>query len=120
MWYRWLALLLALAVGVGAQTAPRIVAHPNQTFTVTFDKGAVWACTVFRMQKATETPSETFPDGHYTPRHCWSLDETFTSYQDDWAYILPYDSYWRVWAEIGYRRNSEIVYVHTNTLEAYR
>lgn len=119
MKYRWMALFLALLVSVGAFAATPAIVEKNGQFTVTFDKGAVWACTVYQMQRVTEDRT-LFPDGRYTPRHCWALDEEMTSYPDDWNWILTYDADWKVWAEIGYPKGGEIVYAQTNVIDVHR
>ena len=129
MKYRWLAvsiwlvaLALALLVSVGALAAtPQIsTSADHQQFTVSFEKGAIWACTVYQSQRVTDEDRANFPDGKYAPRHCWALDETMTSYPDDWAWILPYDVDWHVWAEVGYPRGGEVVYVKTNVVVVHR
>lgn len=125
---RYLALLLAVIVSVAAAAqspdplAPRIVAlRDGQAFHVHFEKGAVFACTVYKMVKATEEPSETWPDGRYAPRHCWNLSAGTTFYTDDWEHIKTYSEDWDVWAEIGYPFPSktvpgvtDVVYTSTN------
>jgi hypothetical protein len=122
MYTRISTLVAVLALGVVAwATTPTIaISRDGEQFTITFEKGATWACTVYRMTTPTETPSESFPDGHYAPRHCWNLDVSMTTYPDDWAYIPPYHADWDVYAEIGYSKEGDIVYVSTNRVRTHR
>lgn len=85
------------------RTAPRIThfANVQDPFLVEFDKGATWACTMFQLQRKVE-PGPNWPDGYYTPRHCWALDESMQSYPDNFKYIVPENDDWLVWAEVGY------------------
>ena len=72
---------LALTVWIEAATAT--------LFTIHFDKGAIWACTVYE-QIGTD----------YAPRHCGALSEDQSWYVDNWAYIEQVDVMWAVWAEV--------------------
>lgn len=115
------ALIVALALMLGMVQDPSIVASQDgEKFTVTFDAGAVWACTVYQQQVVGE-PDANFPDGMYAPRHCWDLKTSNTAYYDDWMYILKYDTDWLVWSEIGYpKSNDDIGYVMTNKIRIHR
>ena len=126
---RILALVVAVCVSVASMlgAGPTISATPSsEDLVVRFDKGAVFACTVFKMVKPTETNLTQWPDGRYTPRHCWSLEESDTSYPDTWAWIERYDEDWEVYAEIGYPFPSEVAgvtdvkYLTTNTIKVHR
>lgn len=121
---RWAALVTALAIGLAApahSASPRIaVSKDGESLIVSFDKGATWACTVYRMTEPTEPKSDTFPDGHYAPRHCWGLDTSMTNYTDDWDFIKAYDSDWDVYAEVGYPKDDTMVYISTNILRVHR
>lgn len=99
------SLMLALGLTtIGSGAAPTITpSETGENFLVMFDRGAIHACTVFRMVKQTEPIGDpNFPDGHYTPRHCWMLSGKDDQYVDDWDYIKKYDTAWEVWAEIQY------------------
>lgn len=99
-----LAFLVAASV-FGAAPTITTTRDPNAPFLVEFNAGAQWACTIYRTaepQSWIEPDNPNFPDGHYTPRHCWALDETMTSYPDDWAYIDAIGQDWDVRAEVGY------------------
>lgn len=85
-----------------------LISSNGETFKVTYDKGAVWSCTVFQQQKVG-TPDANFPDGRYTPKHCWSITRDSTSYEDDWALITPEDTDWLVWAEVQYINGHDMV-----------
>jgi hypothetical protein len=88
-----------------AVAAPTLAVSPNEEqFTVTFEKGATQVTTVYQEQTVTEKvgPKETFPDGHYTPKHIWFLDPSDTTVKDDWDYILKYNDDWLVWSEVLY------------------
>ena len=102
----------------------------GNTYIVRFDIGAIFSCVVFRMVKATEPKSDTWPDGHYAPRSCGMLDPTSTNYVDRWSpYIWdqikngPYDVDWDVYAEGQYPvngSNSEFTTVETNRVRIHR
>ena len=126
------ARILALVVAVCVAVAPAFSAAPvisatasGENLTVKFDKGAVFACTVFKMVKPTETNREQWPDGRYTPRHCWNLETTDDYYEDTWAWINYYNEDWEVHAEIGYPQPpvngvTEVNYINTNTIKIRR
>lgn len=120
---RYLALLLALFIGMRAASALTIskIDVKGEQLLVSFDKGAVWACTVFQ-QQVVGTPDQNWSDGRYAPRHCWSLYSDATSYDDNWNYIKSYDTDWLVWAEVGYPALGVdvIQYTKTNVLEIHR
>lgn len=78
-----------------------LIASNGDTFKVSYDKGAVWSCTVFQQQKVNKTDAN-FPDGRYTPKHCWGLNRDENSYEDNWAFIDKADTDWLVWAEVQY------------------
>ena len=90
--------------------APSILASKDGTaFKVTYEKGAVWTCVVFRMVEATETNRELWPDGHYAPRSCGPLNPTSTTYVEEWSpYIRDprtgqlYNVDWDVYAIVQY------------------
>ena len=91
---------------------PYVISSPSgEELFVAYREGAVWACTVYELQKA---------DPPYTPRHCWSLDEESTFYFDDWAYIRPEDKDWKVWAEISYPKGGTVEYIETDRIEIHR
>lgn len=93
---------------------PSIAVSPDgQTFTVTYQGGARWACTVYEEQ----TASPLLPP--YRPRHCGSLEDDSTSYVDDWEFIPAEDRDWIVFAEVGYPRGKDLVYVETNRLSVH-
>ena len=124
----WLYLIIAIALLSGwlyvgylhAASAAIKAAPDGETFSVTFEPGAIWACTVFQMQKATEPPSSYFPDGKYAPRHCWGLSPAVGFYEDNWDHIPPYGEDWLVWAEIQRPGASEFVSEETNRLSIHR
>lgn len=115
-------LLPTILAAVLASTSPTIV--PDNTtkpehFTVSFDRGAVSACTVFK--SLTETIEEDGQTVPYAPRHCWFLSPNSTSYVDDWAFITkpdgtPWDSDWDIHAEVSYDDQT----LKTNVLRAHR
>lgn len=118
------ALLAPMIFFAWAIAVPKLEHRPDNTkapFEITHQEGAIWACTVY--QSETETIDE-IRGGRvvkvpYTPRHCWGLDESSTSYEDDWAYIKKNDGYWKVWAEVYYivdDRIPEPVVVETNVV----
>lgn len=121
---RWMSICAALVIAIASLTA----ASPTMTIVgehiqVTFDKGAVGACTVYYNTAVTEVPSENFPDGHYAPRHCWLLDgeSDLTGYTDDWAFIEKTNSEWDVYAEVGYVNADQTVsYVESNKVRVRR
>ncbi len=121
------ALAGLLMVAVIEAAAPHIgftKLGDTEHLTVTFDKGAVGACTVYQEQKVREDMREYFADGKYAPRHCWMLDGSETGYQDDWDYITRETppSRWRVWAEVQYvvPGQTEFSMVGSNTVEVTR
>jgi hypothetical protein len=84
-------------------SAPTITLKDVEQITVTYDEGAVWACTNFYEARVTEKIGDpNFPDGHYKPMHCYELSPKSTGYNDDWEYILKYDDDWTVWSDITY------------------
>jgi|SRR5579862_2062015 len=96
-------MLLWFLVGWGHASAPTIVIKDVEAITVTFDPGAVMACTVFYEASVTEKPGDpNFPDGHYKPEHCFFLEPKDTGYTDDWNFINKYNDDWTVWAEVQY------------------
>ena len=114
-------ILLTAIMGSAIFAAPAAsIVRVGEEFEVTYTEGAVWACTVFRMIKATEEPSDNFPDGHYAPRKCWDV-EGVTSYRDNWNFIPPYNAEWHVYAEVGYPRPGDngvtyVDYIETNRI----
>lgn len=121
---------MLVAVGLTVQAAsPTIKEGRPGFFTITFDKGAVWACTVFRMVEPTEKDLEQWPDGHYAPRSCGDLSKDMTSYVEEFSpYIFdprtgqPYNVDWDVYAEIGYPvpDSNTVSYVETNRVRTHR
>lgn len=113
---RWV--MLALLFTFADAPAIRHLEGREEPFEVTYASGAVWACTHF--ESTTQTLETTGADGvrrvgPYTPAHCWGVDETSTSYGDDWAFILPTGTPWVVWAEIYYpRANDDPEKIETN------
>ena len=107
----WMGLVVAVAAGIAlhvvlagavAHPAPVIAVMPDgQMFRVTFEPGAVAACTVYQ-QQTLSPPNVHWPDGHYTPRHCGTLQEQMGAYEDDWAFIKAEQTPWRVWSEVQY------------------
>lgn len=96
--------------------------NPKAPFEVSFSPGAIWACTVYTSK--TETIEEVQPNGStkrvpYAPRHCWELLESATSYEDDWAYIIPNKGAWEVWAELYYPQqgSQDVVGIESNRVE---
>lgn len=100
----------------------------GETFKVSFDQGAIFACTIFRMVEKTEEPSDTWPDGHYAPRSCGMLDPRMSGYEEAWSpYIRDpqtgkeYGVDWEVFAEIQYpTRDGDFVSVETNRIRVHR
>lgn len=122
------AVLLVLGWMLGWATASIYGSAPTiertgERFRVTFDKGAVGACTIYKQGMLRE-PDPNWPDGYYTPRHCWGIDDDTTFYNDDWAWIQPEQTSWEVWAEIQYPvkggKPDEIVIVKTNMIQVLR
>lgn len=102
-----LSLLLTLFAAVSTPT----ISTPDKgdTFKVTFDRGAVWSCVVFRMVKPTEKDKTLWPDGHYAPRSCGPVDVHDTTFTEPWnPYIhdpqtgKPYNVEWDVYVEVQY------------------
>ncbi len=96
--------VILVALGFGAAPSkPVMTAHDGgKTFTVTFPAGALYGCTDYDQRTAGTG------DIPYKPSHCWFLDETQTSYQDDWDLIRPYSAEWDVSARIGYPDGPEV------------
>ncbi len=117
-------LLMVATVCGAAPTMAFTKLGDTEHLTVSFDKGAVGACTVYQEQKVREDMREYFPDGKYAPRHCWMLDGTETGYQDDWAWILPNTppTKWLVRAEVQYvvPGQTEFSTVSSNAVEVTR
>jgi hypothetical protein len=125
-------LTLALFVAFQTVSAPTIrINDIGDTFLVQYEAGAEWACTVYRSVDAIQEPSANFPDGHYAPRHCWALEPTSTSYQDNWARIESYidadgdgkyDAIdWTIKASIGYpSTDGTLTYIDTNSVRGRR
>lgn len=110
-------LIVSLLLLMLATPSPTISKRVDgEEFKVNTGKGAVWSCTRYQQQTITEK-DHNFPDGHYTPAHCWGLDPDQDEYVDDWAYILKYDTDWKVWAEVQYGDGSE---ARTNVIEIHR
>lgn len=110
----FLTMILTLLVTF---TNPTITAT-GSGFDVTFEKGAVGACTIFQDQTPIpdSEPSlkEVFPDGHYAPRHCYLVEPTSTGYGDDWDFIVPDQgdhTTWKVWVEVQYMNGGPEVLV---------
>lgn len=128
----WIVSLLILGMFIGALrgAAPTITAvtdtRGEQTFGVTFEPGAVWGCVYFQEQRVREEEKPRFPDGKYQPHKCGGLDPRSRFFEEDWTYIEPYDSDWRVWASIGYCKTAQCEpleeprYVDTNVLTVHR
>ena len=93
----------------------------GRLFEVTFDQGAGYACTIYQQQVVGE-PDQNFPDGRYTPKHCWYLEPSDSGYQDDWAFIKPENTDWLVWSEIDYMNLEGVVVrtVLTNQVRVHR
>lgn len=128
---RYFALAVAIvvsmfAVTLNGQEAPSrqvtvtCIELPCERFLVTFPKGAMQAITVYQQQVQGE-PDDNFPDGRYTPRRVWFLeDSSIEEYEEDWNFIRKYETPWKVWAEIGYIENGEVVYVKSNVIDVVR
>ena len=115
--FRYL-LLLALT-GMMAVTSPTIV-NTGKEFIITFEKGAVWGCTVFRMVKATEKDKDLWPDGHYAPQICDHISEDQTSYVEYWSkYIPPYHVDWDVFAVLQYPDRDSFKQVESNRVRVH-
>jgi hypothetical protein len=95
---------------VPAQTlipkTPVLVMSADHTFFhLTFTPGAVGYCTVFEQQvdlKADDPLRSNFPGGKYAPRHCASSDAHESASTDDWDFIEPEQTPWKVWVEVQY------------------
>lgn len=113
-------IVLAGLLGLLLVDRPSITtSNDGERFKVSFEAGAIWACTIFQQQVVTEI-TENFPDGLYTPKHCWHLDPSLTTYDDNWAYIHQYDTPWKVWAELTYVENGETVIHKSNVIDLNR
>ena len=100
-------------------SAPTITIKDVEAITVTFDPGAVEACTVYYEARVTEKPGDqNFPDGHYKPEHCWLLGPNDKGYEDNWEYINKYDDDWTVWAEVQYPGSTSVV--SSNKVKVHR
>jgi hypothetical protein len=118
-------LLLALTGALAAPTIVNtrkafIVTTDRKEFIVTFEKGAVWGCTVFRMVKATEKDRVTWPDGHYAPQICDFITEDQTMYVEYWSpYIPPYHVDWDVYAILQYPDRDSFKSVESNRVRVH-
>lgn len=103
-----------LLLPVVAITVPEIRPRPDETFIISFEPGAVGACTVF-----TQISGEGRP---YEPRSCWWFgDQQIGSYTDDWDLIRREDAEWDVYAEIEYvDKSGKSEVVETNHLKVHR
>lgn len=103
------AILLTTAI-----TVPEIKPLPDETFLVTFERGAVGACTIY-----TQLSGEGRP---YEPRSCWWFsNQNIGSYTDDWDGIRREDVDWDVYAEIEYLdKAGKAETVETNHLKVHR
>lgn len=106
--------ILAALLAATAITVPEIKARPNETFIISFEPGAVGACTVF-----TQISGEGRP---YEPRSCWWFgDQKIGNYTDDWDLIRREDADWDVYAEIEYTTaDGKTETVETNHLKVHR
>jgi len=127
--FAWLYLIAALALTVAMlyeaylhAAAPVIVQNADSTFTVTFDKGATFACTTFYEETPTEHDPVNFPDGHYAPKKCYFLDaKEDTDFTVDWEYIQPANDDWTVSAILTYLDSDEKAHeIETNKLRVHR
>lgn len=106
----------------------------NPPWISTSDKGVTFeakfepsthGCIVFRMVKATEEPSATWPDGHYAPMSCFNVfpgEKPVTTYTIGWSpYIPPYDVDWDIYALIAYQdRGGSWSMVESNRIRVRR
>lgn len=109
-------MLMGLVMVIMTTASPTIESVKGGKFLITYDKGAVWSCTVYQEQVKRASDSN-FPDGMYAPRHCWGLDADTTGYVDDWAYITKSGQKWKVWAEVQYEVGNELKVVKSNQVE---
>jgi hypothetical protein len=112
-------------------STPTISQVGDTSFKTEFDRGAVWACTVFRQVEPIVNPTESdlknWPDGHYAPRSCGDLDPHWTAFTAEWSpYIFnpqtgkDYDTDWEIYTEIGYPSGNNVVYVESNRIKFHR
>lgn len=119
-------MIKALIAGILlAITTPTITTQDaGATFNISYDRGAIWSCVVYRMVEATESDKSNWPDGHYAPRSCGELDQHSTTFVEEWNLHIydpktgkPYNIEWDVYAEIQYPVNGktdEFTTIETN------
>lgn len=98
--------ILSVLLVVGAFAAPRPTPELRYTsavgveepFSVSFQAGAVSACTVFTSQ--VERIVLDGVDQPYAPRNCWMLDERSTGYTDAFSFVQPNGGKWDVRVEV--------------------
>jgi hypothetical protein len=81
------------------------LSQDHKIFSLTFRAGAAGLCTIFEQQQelAPNNPLRSnFPAGKYAPRHCQEIGNTQTTARDDWDYVQPERTPWKVWAEVQY------------------
>ncbi len=118
-------LLSASLVAADLIKAPVIekMSTDGEKLRVAFDKGAVTSCTVFQEQVVRDDMRSNFPDGHYTPRHCWLLSGDEVSLDEDWDFIdrVTPPSKWLIHAEVQYERaGQETLTMVSNIVEVVR
>lgn len=111
--------LIALFLSAMLSLPSLAIFDGGERIQVTFEPGAIWACTVYEQQDIAKTPLR---DGSiYAPQHCWGLDRDMEGYEDDWAYIRRFDTDWLVWAFIQYEQDDgSMLKVETNRVEVHR
>lgn len=123
------SLILALALLFQTATTPTIsTTDKGATFKVTYPRGAIWTCVVFRMTEPTEADQVLWPGGYYAPRSCGPLDSHSTTFTEEWnPYIRDpqtnkdYDADWDVYAEIQYpNKDGGFREVETNRVRVHR
>ncbi len=123
--------MLGLFLGILAALSAAITTpDKGKTFVVVHEAGAAWGCVVFRMVEPTENNSETWPDGHYAPRHCFDINPTSQRFVVEWnPYIYDpktgkdYGVEWDVYAELQYpeaNRTDAFTEVETNRVRVTR
>lgn len=70
-----------------AALAAAVLTYSPETakFTVTFQPGAIWACTTFKSQ--TQTIEQGGKKVPYTPTKCYALPSELTSLKETWKNI---------------------------------
>lgn len=97
---------------------PTLEVGTDNSITVAFDKGAVYACTHY------ENLSLIGDDGKPETLHdCGWIDETQSKYEEPWLVYIPRKSQtWRVYATVGYPRQGDngvtyVDYVTSNSVK---